>query len=46
MSFRIKKPTSTFKTKGMQEPKEELKEESKETKSSKKKQSTSQAEFE
>lgn len=44
MSFRIKKPTSTFKTKGMQEPKEEPEEELKETKSSKKKQSTLLAE--
>lgn len=44
MSFRIKKPTSTFKTKGTQEPKEESKEEPKETKISRKKQTTPQAE--
>lgn len=37
MSFRIKKPTSTFKTKGTPEPKEESKEESKELRTSKKK---------
>ena len=41
MSFRIKKSTSTFKTKGTPEPKEEPKE----TKTSKKKQNTLQAEL-
>ena len=44
MSFRIKKSTSTFKTKGTPEPKEETKEEPKETKTSKKKQSALLAE--
>lgn len=49
MSFRIKKPTSTFKTKGASEPREELKEEPKEelkeVNTSKKKQSKILAEF-